>query len=83
MEPIPPITDSSFGKNEEFFLFACMFDANMIDKRLADKPLQFELSIGNAGNSLDGHGDSVKRPQDLEFEELGMSMFYYLDNYEF
>ncbi|XP_068632419.1 otoferlin-like [Battus philenor] len=66
VEPIVPITDSSFEKNEEFFLFASVFDANMIDKRLVDKPLQFELSIGNSGNSLDGHNESVKRPQDLE-----------------
>lgn len=71
IEPIPPIIESSFGKNEEFFLFASVFDANMIDKRLTDKPIQFELSIGNAGNSLDGHNESVKRPQDLESDELG------------
>ncbi|XP_052752524.1 otoferlin-like isoform X2 [Galleria mellonella] len=70
VEPILAITESSFEKNEEFFLFASIFDANMIDKRLTDKPLQFELSIGNAGNSLDGHNESVKRPQDLEAEEL-------------
>ncbi|KAJ2954509.1 hypothetical protein O0L34_g2790 [Tuta absoluta] len=70
VEPVPPITDSSFGKNQEFFLFASVFDANMIDKRLTDKPLHFELSIGNAGNCLDGHNESVKRPQDLEVEEL-------------
>lgn len=43
----------------------------MIDKKLVDKPLYFELSIGNAGNSLDGHNDSLKRAQDLETDELG------------
>jgi otoferlin len=71
VEPIPPISEPSFEKNEEFFLFSSIFEANMIDKRLVDKPLQFELSIGNAGNSLDGHSESVKRPQDLETDELG------------
>ncbi|KAI8430624.1 hypothetical protein MSG28_000832 [Choristoneura fumiferana] len=70
VEIVPPITESTFGKNEEFFLFASIFDANMIDKRLTDKPIQFELSIGNSGNSLDGHSDSVRRPQDLESDEL-------------
>ncbi|XP_047040376.1 otoferlin-like [Helicoverpa zea] len=68
VEPIPPINEQSFEKNEEFFLFASIFEANMIDKRLTDKPLQFELSIGNSGNSLDGHHESVKRPQDLDAE---------------
>lgn len=76
MEPIPPINEPSYEKNEEFFLFASIFEANMIDKRLTDKPLQFELSIGNSGNTLDGHNDSVKRPHDLE-AELGMIIVFY------
>ncbi|XP_063373180.1 otoferlin-like [Cydia amplana] len=70
VEIMPPISDGTFGKNEEFFLFASVYDANMIDKRLTDKPIQFELSIGNSGNSLDGHSESVRRPQDLESDEL-------------
>ncbi|XP_053624309.1 otoferlin-like isoform X2 [Plodia interpunctella] len=66
VEPITAISEPNFEKNEEFFLFASVFDANMIDKRLTDKPIQFELSIGNAGNTLDGYSESVKRAQDLE-----------------
>lgn len=30
----------------------------MIDKKLSDKSVYFELSIGNAGNSIDGHNES-------------------------
>lgn len=30
----------------------------MLDKKLSEKPVYFELSIGNAGNSLDGHNES-------------------------
>lgn len=30
----------------------------MIDKRVSDKSVYFELSIGNAGNSIDGHNES-------------------------
>lgn len=67
LEPAPPITETSYEKNEEFFLFASVFDVNMIDKSFTDKPIQFELSIGNAGNSLDGHHESIRRPQDLDF----------------
>nr|XP_021208193.1 otoferlin isoform X3 [Bombyx mori] len=69
IESIPPVIESSFEKNAEFFLFSTIFDANMIDKRLVDKALQFELSIGNSGNSLDGHNESVRRPQDVDLEE--------------
>ncbi len=29
-------------------------DATMIDKRMSDKSIQFEVSVGNAGNTLDG-----------------------------
>lgn len=30
----------------------------MIDRKVSDKPVYFELSIGNAGNSIDGHNES-------------------------
>lgn len=43
---------------EEFFLFSTIMEASMIDKKLCDKPIYFELSIGNAGNSIDGHNES-------------------------
>ncbi|KRT84296.1 C2 domain containing protein [Oryctes borbonicus] len=35
-------------------------DASMIDKKLADKPVYFELSVGNAGNAIDGNNESKK-----------------------
>jgi hypothetical protein len=31
---------------EEFFLFGTILDANMVDKRLGEKPVKFELSVG-------------------------------------
>ncbi len=34
----------------------------MIDKRLTDKPVQFEISMGNAGNTIDGQILSVGGP---------------------
>ena len=74
VEPIVPLIDNSFEKNEEFFLFANIFDVNLIDKRITDKTLQFELSIGNAGNSLDGNNESLKRPLDLGTAGHGMTI---------
>ena len=35
-------------------MFGCIMNATMIDKRMSDKSIQFEVSLGNAGNSLDG-----------------------------
>ena len=37
---------SAAGRPEEFFLFGCILEATMIDKRIGDKPMKFELSIG-------------------------------------
>ncbi|XP_069175829.1 otoferlin isoform X3 [Procambarus clarkii] len=48
-----PIQESNYGKSEEFLLFTSVHEATMIEKRVSDKPVTFELSIGNAGNSID------------------------------
>jgi len=60
VEPTVPINETAYARNEEFFLFATIMDATMIDKKLGDKPMYFEISIGNAGNALDGHNESFK-----------------------
>lgn len=33
----------------------------MIDKKLAEKPIHFECSIGNAGNVLDGYNPPSRK----------------------
>ena len=48
------ILQIAYGKREEFFLFACVMEATMIDKRMGDRSLQIEVSCGNAGNTIDG-----------------------------
>lgn len=35
-------------------MFMSIHEATMIEKRVSDKPVYFELSIGNGGNNLDG-----------------------------
>nr|CAI5859409.1 unnamed protein product [Callosobruchus analis] len=42
----------------------------MIDKKLGDKPVYFEISIGNAGNAIDGHNESSKDHYDSDSDEL-------------
>lgn len=58
LEPTYPISESSYSKSEEFFLFSTIMEASMIDRKMHDKQIFFELSIGNAGNSIDGHNES-------------------------
>lgn len=58
VEQIYPISESSYCKNDEYFLYSTIFEATMLDKKIIDKPVHFELSIGNCGNSLDGHNES-------------------------
>ncbi|PSN37731.1 Otoferlin [Blattella germanica] len=69
VEPTFPINETSYGKNEEYFMFATIIDATMIDKKLGDKPLFFEISIGNAGNSLDGHNETSKDASESDSDE--------------
>ncbi|XP_055296702.1 otoferlin isoform X2 [Sitodiplosis mosellana] len=58
LQPTMPVCETSYSKIEEFFLFSTIMEATMIDKKLSDKSVYFELSVGNAGNSIDGHNES-------------------------
>ena len=40
------VFQSSIGRYDDFFLFGSIFEATMIDKKLSEKPISFELSIG-------------------------------------
>uniref|UniRef100_A0A8C4LYA0 Otoferlin n=1 Tax=Equus asinus asinus TaxID=83772 RepID=A0A8C4LYA0_EQUAS len=55
----PPEPLSCTGKMEEFFLFGAFLEASMIDRKNGDKPVTFEVTIGNYGNEVDG----LSRPQ--------------------
>uniref|UniRef100_A0A3B3WXK2 C2 domain-containing protein n=1 Tax=Poecilia mexicana TaxID=48701 RepID=A0A3B3WXK2_9TELE len=50
-------------KMEEFFLFGSFLEATMIDRKIGDKPISFEITIGNYGNHIDGvsKSSSVKK----------------------
>ncbi|TRY81428.1 hypothetical protein DNTS_008147 [Danionella cerebrum] len=53
VEGIPNISDNATGKIEEFFLFGSFLEATMIDRKIGDKPINFEVTIGNYGSELD------------------------------
>ncbi|XP_077345123.1 otoferlin isoform X12 [Lithobates pipiens] len=54
VEGASPVADNCTGKMEEFFLFGAFLEATMIDRRSGDKPINFEVTIGNYGNQVDG-----------------------------
>uniref|UniRef100_A0A8B9DAY7 Otoferlin n=1 Tax=Anser cygnoides TaxID=8845 RepID=A0A8B9DAY7_ANSCY len=53
--------DNCTGKMEEFFLFGAFLEATMIDRKIGDKPINFEVTIGNYGNQIDGMAKPVLR----------------------
>ncbi|KAM9850875.1 fer-1-like protein 6 isoform 2-T2 [Aulostomus maculatus] len=58
--PVPNIED-----RECFLLFGALFEATMIDRKIGDKPISFEFSLGNYGNvqePVSQTGPSVTSP---------------------
>ncbi|KAG7229088.1 hypothetical protein INR49_013029 [Caranx melampygus] len=54
LEGIPNISETATGKVEEFFLFGSFLEATMVDRKIGDKPINFEVTIGYYGNEIDG-----------------------------
>ncbi|KAG8122975.1 hypothetical protein E2320_018411, partial [Naja naja] len=65
VELATPVSDSCTGKMEEFFLFGSFLEATMIDRKNGDKPINFEVTIGNYGNEIDGMSrPTIKKKKD-------------------
>ncbi|XP_053239819.1 otoferlin [Podarcis raffonei] len=54
VEMATAVADNCTGKMDEFFLFGSFLEATMIDRKNGDKPINFEVTIGNYGNEIDG-----------------------------
>uniref|UniRef100_A0AAV2MM10 C2 domain-containing protein n=1 Tax=Knipowitschia caucasica TaxID=637954 RepID=A0AAV2MM10_KNICA len=67
-EEIHPLPESILGEKQEFVLFASLFEITMMDLRVGNKPLNFELSIGNFGKAVE-----VAQRRAQSREELGGS----------
>ncbi|XP_078071639.1 fer-1-like protein 6 [Mustelus asterias] len=66
VESIEPRTDESTV--QDFLLFGTIFEATMIDRKIGDKPISFEVSLGNYGNVIDGvspTSPTKRRPPDV------------------
>ncbi|KAM7395295.1 hypothetical protein PAMA_006863 [Pampus argenteus] len=72
VETVSNISESATGKIEEFFLFGSFLEATMIDRKIGDKAISFEITIGNYGNQIDGvskPSSAKKKKKDVENEE--------------
>uniref|UniRef100_U3JIL2 Fer-1 like family member 6 n=1 Tax=Ficedula albicollis TaxID=59894 RepID=U3JIL2_FICAL len=54
VEPFDAPLEIYEEKFEEFLLFGTFFEATMIDRKFGDKPITFEVSVGNFGSTADG-----------------------------
>ncbi|XP_064267534.1 otoferlin isoform X2 [Passer domesticus] len=61
VEQATAVADNCSGKMEEFFLFGAFLEATMIDRKIGDKPINFEVTIGNYGNQVDGSSKPLLR----------------------
>ncbi|XP_069508332.1 fer-1-like protein 4 [Ambystoma mexicanum] len=50
---LPLLAETALGAKEEFLLFAAFFEVTMIDPSIGNKPVNFELSIGNYGKAAE------------------------------
>ncbi|XP_062979851.1 otoferlin isoform X1 [Elgaria multicarinata webbii] len=65
VELATPVADNCTGKMEEFFLFGSFLEATMVDRKNGDKPINFEVTIGNYGNEIDGMSKpTIKKRKD-------------------
>uniref|UniRef100_A0A673NID6 Fer-1-like protein 6 n=1 Tax=Sinocyclocheilus rhinocerous TaxID=307959 RepID=A0A673NID6_9TELE len=64
VEPPQKINDEDM---ETFLLFGCVSEASMIDRRIGDRPISLEFTIGNFGNLIDGTAQptSKKKLEDV------------------
>ncbi|XP_065062327.1 otoferlin-like isoform X2 [Rhopilema esculentum] len=71
-----PISDTAAGKEDNFQLFACIYEANMIERKAGEKNVQFEMTIGNFGNTIDGQfiRDDLKDEADGDDERFVHSL---------
>uniref|UniRef100_A0A8C0YLM3 Fer-1 like family member 6 n=1 Tax=Cyprinus carpio carpio TaxID=630221 RepID=A0A8C0YLM3_CYPCA len=63
----PEINDEDM---ETFLLFGCVFEASMIDRRIGDRPVSLEFTIGNFGNLIDG---TAPPPSKKKLEDVSVT----------
>uniref|UniRef100_A0A3Q3WRE7 C2 domain-containing protein n=1 Tax=Mola mola TaxID=94237 RepID=A0A3Q3WRE7_MOLML len=64
VEETHPIPEGFLGEKEDFLLFASLFEITMMDPSVGNRPMKFELSIGNCGKATE-----VKRSKKSQSKE--------------
>ncbi|XP_055953271.1 otoferlin-like [Argiope bruennichi] len=78
VEPTPSAPQGTFSYDSEFFLFACVQDASMIDRRLVEmKEMRFSLQMGAEGRqTMDAAFDDHNATPFMEPEPMDKQYLY-------
>ncbi|KAM9296863.1 fer-1-like protein 4 [Gastrophryne carolinensis] len=66
VDDILPMPENALGVKEEFLLFGVLFEVTMIDPSIGNKPVKFEVSIGNYGKTAEIITKSSKKKEKLK-----------------
>ncbi|XP_077108019.1 fer-1-like protein 4 [Ranitomeya variabilis] len=69
VDDILPLPENALGVKEEFLLFGVLFEVTMIDPTIGNKPVKFEISIGNYGKTAEIITKPSKKKGDAVPEE--------------
>ncbi|XP_073446400.1 fer-1-like protein 6 [Dendrobates tinctorius] len=69
VEPFDVPPEIQEEKVEDFLLFGSFFEATLIDRKTGDKPISFEVTVGNYGNVLDGVSPHTSKKKTSEAED--------------
>uniref|UniRef100_A0AAX7T108 C2 domain-containing protein n=1 Tax=Astatotilapia calliptera TaxID=8154 RepID=A0AAX7T108_ASTCA len=64
------ISQTATGKVEEFFLFSSFLEATMVDRKIGDKPIHFEVTIGTFHHLGDGDEEETELINNSSEEEM-------------
>ncbi|XP_028846543.1 fer-1-like protein 6 isoform X2 [Denticeps clupeoides] len=71
--PVEPPRMVGVDEKESFMLFGAVFEASLIDRKIGDKPISFEFTIGNYGNLIDGPQMTTKKKGLAEVSDFEQS----------
>ncbi|XP_018585008.2 fer-1-like protein 6 [Scleropages formosus] len=81
--PVESPPQISNENNDSFLLFGAVFEATMIDRKIGDKPISFEFTIGNYGNLIDGASSVSSIKKRVEQHELESAALLDPQGYEY
>ncbi|XP_068119730.1 fer-1-like protein 4 [Hyperolius riggenbachi] len=65
VDDILPLPEDALGVKEEFLLFGVLFEVTMMDPAFSNKPVKFEVSMGNYGKTAEVITKKSKKKEKL------------------